>query len=127
MPDRCTDVVVCVDVLEHVEDLAQVVAEIARVLRPGGLLLFDTINRTFLARFVMITLGERVLRLLPPGTHDPAKFITPPELRALLRREGMEISSMEGIGPRSLNRRLDLCFGRYPTLSAMYIGSARRA
>eukprot|EP01035_Chromulina_nebulosa_P002113 gene2113-2838_t len=69
------DIAVCVDVLEHIADYDQVIAETRRVLRPGGLFLFDTINRNPLATVVMITLGEGVLRLLPRGTHDPAMFI----------------------------------------------------
>ena len=49
--------------------------EIARVLKPGGLFLFDTINRTMLAAFMIVHIGESVLRLLLRGTHDPAKFL----------------------------------------------------
>ena len=59
------DVVVCVDVLEHIEAWEQVVSEIRRVLRPEGLFLFDTINRNPLASFVIVTIGEKVMRLLP--------------------------------------------------------------
>jgi len=80
--DAAFDAVVCVDVLEHVRDLGQVLAEVSRVLRPGGLFLFDTINRNPLARLATITIAEDVLRLLPKGTHDPALFITPRALRA---------------------------------------------
>ena len=65
--DAAFDVVVCVDVLEHVEDLTKVLAEVARVLKPGGLFLFDTINRNRLSRFVTITVAEDILRLLPQG------------------------------------------------------------
>jgi len=59
-----------------------VLDEIARVLKPGGLFLFDTINRTMLAAFMIVHIGESVLRLLLRGTHDPAKFIKPSELSA---------------------------------------------
>jgi 2-polyprenyl-6-hydroxyphenyl methylase/3-demethylubiquinone-9 3-methyltransferase len=62
-----------------------VIAEVRRVLRHGGLFVFDTINRTWLANFVIITLGERVLRLLPRGTHDSNLFIKPTELNVWLR------------------------------------------
>jgi 2-polyprenyl-6-hydroxyphenyl methylase/3-demethylubiquinone-9 3-methyltransferase len=61
------DVVVCVDVLEHIEAWDLVVAEVRRVLRPRGLFLFDTINRNPLAAFVIVTIGENVIRLLPTG------------------------------------------------------------
>ena len=82
--DNAVDIVVCVDVLEHVHDLDAVIGEIRRVLKPGGLFLFDTINRTWLSKLVIVTLGEIVLRLGPRGTHDPALFIRPEELRAKL-------------------------------------------
>jgi ubiquinone biosynthesis O-methyltransferase len=87
--DASFDAVVCVDVLEHVADLPTVLAEVARALRPGGLFLFDTINRNPLARLATITIAEDVLRLLPRGTHDPAMFIKPAELRAGLQRVGL--------------------------------------
>ena len=75
--ENAFDAVVCVDVLEHVTDLAAVLAEVARVLRPGGLLLFDAINRTLAARFAVVTLGEAVLGVLPWGSHDARLFIRP--------------------------------------------------
>ncbi|MEM8952474.1 MAG: bifunctional 2-polyprenyl-6-hydroxyphenol methylase/3-demethylubiquinol 3-O-methyltransferase UbiG, partial [Pseudomonadota bacterium] len=67
-PDNAFDAVVCVDVLEHVEDVDRVIEESARVLRLGGLFLFDTINRNVLARLVVIKAAEDWLRLLPKGT-----------------------------------------------------------
>jgi 2-polyprenyl-6-hydroxyphenyl methylase / 3-demethylubiquinone-9 3-methyltransferase len=69
--DGSFDAVVCVDVLEHVTSLSGTVREIARVLKPGGWLMFDTINRNPLARFLSITVAEDLLCLLPRGTHDP--------------------------------------------------------
>lgn len=125
--DRSLDIVVCVDVLEHVDDLDRVIAEVGRVLRPDGLFLFDTINRNWLATTVMVTLGENILRLLPPGTHDPARFITPEELRRKLSEAGFAVSAFTGFGPRGVNWRLDPVFGRLPTLAVQYIGDARLA
>lgn len=119
------DIVLCVDVLEHVRDLDAVIAEIRRVLKPGGLFLFDTINRNRLARLVIVTLGETVLRLLPPGTHDPALFITPAELKTKLERQNFAVAPFAGFGPCGLNRRFDLTFGALPTTSITYIGHAR--
>ncbi len=81
-------VVVCVDVLEHVQDVAQVVRECGRVLQPGGLFLFDTINRTWKSKILMIWLLEDLLRQIPQGIHDWEKFITPAELTACLRQSG---------------------------------------
>lgn len=85
--DASFDAVVCVDVLEHVADLGKVLSEVARVLRPGGIFLFDTINRNPIARLatITITIAEDLLRLLPHGTHDPAMFIKPAELRSAMQ------------------------------------------
>ncbi len=120
------DAVVCVDVLEHVSDLPQVLAEVARVLRPGGVFLFDTINRNPLARLATITVAEDVLRLLPKGTHDPAMFITPGELRVGLSGAGLVPGRFTGLGPRGINRRGDLTFGRLPLTAILYMGIARK-
>lgn len=125
-PPGSFDAIVCVDVLEHVDDLGRVLAETARVLRPGGLFLFDTINRSALARLVTITLAEDVLRLLPRGTHDPARFIRPAELRAGLRAAGLLPGPFTGLGPRGLDRRGDVTFGRLPGTAILYMGTARK-
>jgi 2-polyprenyl-6-hydroxyphenyl methylase/3-demethylubiquinone-9 3-methyltransferase len=120
------DAVVCVDVLEHVADLRQVVAEVARVLRPGGLFLFDTINRNPFARLATITLAEDVLRLLPRGTHDPAMFIKPRELLSAMEGAGLVPGPMTGLGPRGVDRRFDLTFGPLPLTAILYMGLARK-
>lgn len=122
--DASFDAVVCVDVLEHVADLHRVLSEIARTMRPGGLLLFDTINRNPLARLASITIAEDMLRLLPRGTHDPAKFIKPKELRAAFQGVGLVPGPITGLGPRGLNRRLDLTFGPLPSTAILYMGIA---
>ena len=118
------DAVVCVDVLEHVGDLHKVMAEVARTLRPGGMFLFDTINRNPLARLATITIAEDVLRLLPRGTHDPAMFIKPRELRAAMQGAGLVPGAVTGLGPRGINRRFDLTFGPLPLTSILYMGTA---
>jgi 2-polyprenyl-6-hydroxyphenyl methylase/3-demethylubiquinone-9 3-methyltransferase len=123
-PNESLDCVVVVDVFEHVTDPIVVLEEIHRVLKPGGLLLFDTLNRTRLAAFVFVFLGEDVLRIGPRGTHDPAKFIKPPELQAMLADAGFEAAPVTGLGPNGLNRRFDITFGLLPTTALMYIGHA---
>jgi 2-polyprenyl-6-hydroxyphenyl methylase/3-demethylubiquinone-9 3-methyltransferase len=124
--DAAFDVVVCVDVLEHVEDLSQVLAEVVRVLKPGGLFLFDTINRNRLSRFVTITLAEDILRLLPKGTHDPELFIRPAELSTAVEKAGLVPGQMTGLGPRSINRNGDFTFGPLPIQTVIYMGVARK-
>ena len=120
------DAVVCVDVLEHVTDLQKVLQEVARCLRPGGLFLFDTINRNPIARLATITVAEDILRLLPRGTHDPAMFIKPRELRSVMRVAGLEPGRFTGLGPRGINARFDLTFGPLPLTAILYMGHARK-
>ncbi len=124
--DASFDAVVCVDVLEHVADLDLVLAQVARVLRPGGLFFYDTINRNVLARLATITLAEDLLHLLPRGTHDPAKFIKPSELRRAMQGAGLVAGAITGLGPRGLNRRGDLIFGPLPLTVVLYMGLARK-
>ncbi|MEQ8966756.1 MAG: bifunctional 2-polyprenyl-6-hydroxyphenol methylase/3-demethylubiquinol 3-O-methyltransferase UbiG [Azospirillaceae bacterium] len=122
--DDSFDVVVSVDVLEHVTDLEAVLDEVARVLVPGGLFCFDTINRTPFATLAVVTMGERVLRLLPRGTHDPALFIRPGELAAGLGARGFRLGPVTGLGPVGIDRHGTPRFGRVPTTAALYIGHA---
>jgi 2-polyprenyl-6-hydroxyphenyl methylase/3-demethylubiquinone-9 3-methyltransferase len=120
------DAVVCVDVLEHVADLDQTVREISRVLTPGGLFLFDTINRNPIARLATITMAEDILRLLPRGTHDPDMYIKPAELRGIMADAGLEPGPMTGLGPRGINRRFDITFGPLPMKTILYMGKAQK-
>ncbi len=124
--DGSFDAVVCVDVLEHVSDLGTVISEVARVLVPGGLFLFDTINRTWVARVATITVAEDILRLLPKGTHDPAMYIKPGELNAELERSGLRPGATTGVGPVSVTLRGDVRFGRLPLKAVLYMGTARK-
>jgi 2-polyprenyl-6-hydroxyphenyl methylase/3-demethylubiquinone-9 3-methyltransferase len=120
------DAVVCVDVIEHVADLDLVLAEVTRVLRPGGLFLFDTINRNPIARFATIAMAEDVLCLLPRGTHDPAMFTKPRELRDALTCAGLAPGPMTGLGPYGFDRRCDMTFGPLPMTAVLYMGIARK-
>lgn len=124
--DATFDAVVCVDVLEHVQDLDRVLTNVARVLRPGGLFLFDTINRNPVSRFAAITMAEDALRLLPRGTHDPDKFITPAELEAGLDRAGLALRGTTGLAPTGIDRRGDPRFGPVPFRTVVWMGRAER-
>ena len=97
-PDQVADVVVAGEVLEHVADLAAVVAEAARVLRPGGVLVCDTINATPWARFSLVTLGERLPGGPPPRIHDPALFVAHDRLVALCAANGITLD-VHGLAP----------------------------
>jgi 2-polyprenyl-6-hydroxyphenyl methylase/3-demethylubiquinone-9 3-methyltransferase len=136
--DRTFDVVVCVDVLEHVADLEQVIGEISRVLKPGGWFFFDTINRNLKSRMVMIWLMENLLGEIPRGVHDWRKFIQPQELTHRLQQQGF--SDVEIRGFDVFGKALRLNFVPYfnylktgvveveinDDTSIMYIGKARK-
>lgn len=99
LPDGCADVVVAGEVLEHVDDLEAAVAEAARVLAPGGLLVFDTINRTAFARLALVAVAERLPGGPPPRIHDPERFVRPADLVALLARHGVGEVRLRGLRP----------------------------
>ncbi|HYH27665.1 MAG TPA: methyltransferase domain-containing protein [Actinomycetota bacterium] len=94
--DGCADVVVAGELLEHVADVDAVVGEIARVLRPGGVVVMDTINSTWWSRFSLVTVGERMPGGPPPRIHDPALFVPPDRVRDLLDRHGID-ATMRGL------------------------------
>lgn len=97
------EAVVCLDVLEHVANLGKTIEEIARVLAPGGVFVFDTINRTLFARAVLIWYGEHFPSGgLVPGLHKYEAFIKPSELRCLLEANEFQVREMTGFMPRSL-------------------------
>jgi 2-polyprenyl-6-hydroxyphenyl methylase/3-demethylubiquinone-9 3-methyltransferase len=100
-PDRHFDVVYCCDVLEHVDDLDRVIAETARVLKAGGVYLYDTINRTRRSRLVLIKLMQewRSTALMEPNLHDWDMFIKPGELEATMTRAGLDSRDVVGLGP----------------------------
>lgn len=125
--DKAFDAVVCVDVLEHVSDLRKVLSEVERVLKPGGIFLFDTINRNLISRLATITVAEDVLRLLPKGTHDPNLFIKPEELADALKKAGLIVGPTTGLGPRGVTGRGDFTFGPLPLKTVIYMGTARKA
>jgi 2-polyprenyl-6-hydroxyphenyl methylase/3-demethylubiquinone-9 3-methyltransferase len=125
LESNSVDVVVCVDVLEHVTSVPNTLDEIARVLRPGGKFVFDTINRNVLSRFLVITMAENVLGLFPRDAHDPRLFIQPSELEHELSTREFENISFSGLGPTGLNNKLDFTFGRVPTTLVQFMGAAQ--
>lgn len=124
--DNSFDIVVCVDVLEHVENLEKSIKQISRILKPNGLFFFDTINRNWLSKFLVITLAERIIKILPCGAHNSNMFIKPSELRKILIEMDLHSINFSGIGPVSLNRNLDLKFGEIPLTLVQYMGVARK-
>jgi len=102
------DVVTCMEMLEHVPDPASSVRACATLSRRGGWVFFSTINRNPKSFLLAIVGAEYVLRLLPRGTHEYAKFIRPSELAAMARQAGLEVVEVLGMTYNPLTRRADL-------------------
>lgn len=91
------DVVTCMEMLEHVPDPASVVAACARLVKPGGWVFFSTLNRNPKSYLLAVIGAEYVLKLLPRGTHDYAKFIKPAELARMAREAGLDTEELTGM------------------------------
>jgi 2-polyprenyl-6-hydroxyphenyl methylase/3-demethylubiquinone-9 3-methyltransferase len=102
------DVVTCMEMLEHVPDPASVVRACAALTAPGGWLFFSTINRNAKAFAFAIVGAEHVLRLLPKGTHEYARFIRPSELAGWCRASGLEVVETRGLQYNPLTDRYRL-------------------
>jgi 2-polyprenyl-6-hydroxyphenyl methylase/3-demethylubiquinone-9 3-methyltransferase len=145
VPDASFGAACCCDVLEHVTDVERVISETARVLEPGGLYLFDTINRTLASKLLMVKAVQQwpLTRLTDVAVHDWDMFITPAELAAVLERHRLAPGEVTGLGARArplavllsvasarrgritygeLGRRLDV--GQVRSTAVSYMGSA---
>lgn len=91
------DILTCMELLEHVPDPGAIVKACARLVKPGGMLFFSTINRNTKAFAFAIVGAEYLLRLLPKGTHDYAKFIKPSELARFAREYDLNVKSQAGL------------------------------
>jgi 2-polyprenyl-6-hydroxyphenyl methylase / 3-demethylubiquinone-9 3-methyltransferase len=142
------DLVYCCDVLEHVSDLRRVLSEISRSLKPQGVFLFDTINRTRTSKLLAIKVMQdwRYTRINDATIHDWTMFIKPEELEASMRSVGLNMRDVVGLGPRAnpptvllnflrarrgsisygeLSRRLD--FGQVKNAHVSYMGFATKS
>ncbi len=90
------DAVLAIEIVEHVADPAAFLGAVANLMRPGGLLICSTLNRTTRSFAAAIVGAEYVLRWLPRGTHDWSKFITPDELFELMRKAGLRPVDRKG-------------------------------
>ena len=95
------DIVICCDVLEHVDVPDRVISEIARALKPNGIFFYDTINLTLLSRVAVITLFQnwQVTSCVPANLHEWKKFIKPPELQEMMAQHGLQNRALCGMRP----------------------------
>lgn len=136
-PSNSFDMALLLDVLEHVDDLAAVLREAVRVVRPDGLIVVHTFNRTPLAYLVAV-LGPRLLtKTCPARLHVYRAFVRPDELRALLAAAGAPVAAIAGVQPRILSRAFlatlrhrevhpDFAFAVRGAPLAGYVGWARK-
>jgi len=133
LPDGCAEVVVAGELIEHVEDLPALVAEIARLLKPGGVAIYDTINATLRARLSLVWIGERMPGGPPRHIHDARLFVPPRRLAALLNARGLEVEEQFGLRPHPpsygrflRDRATPVQMQRTGSLAALYAGRARK-
>lgn len=116
------DVVTCMELLEHVPDPASTVAACAALTKPDGWCIFSTINRNLKAYLTAVIGAEYILKLLPRGTHDYAKFLRPAELSTMARQAGLVVEAMTGMTYNPLTKQYSLV----PETTVNYIVAARR-
>jgi len=116
------DCVLCLEVVEHVPDVAAFLATCAKLVRPGGLMILSTINRTLKAYALAIVGAEYILRWLPVGTHQWERFVTPDELARHATAAGLTLSSREGLVYNPLSDAWSLS----QDLDVNYMASAAR-
>lgn len=102
------DVVTCMEMLEHVPDPASIVRACSALAKPGGHVFFSTLNRNPKAYLFAILGAEYLLRMLPKGTHDYAKFITPAELARFIREADLELDGIKGLSYNPLTKLYSL-------------------
>jgi 2-polyprenyl-6-hydroxyphenyl methylase/3-demethylubiquinone-9 3-methyltransferase len=102
------DVVTCMEMLEHVPDPGSIVAACSALVKPGGWVFFSTINRNTKAYMLAVVGAEYVMGMLPRGTHDYAKFITPSELAGFARGADLDVHAMRGLSYNPVSKRYKL-------------------
>ena len=117
------DVVTCMEMLEHVPGPASIVAAAAKLAKPGGVVVFSTLNRNPKSYLFAVIGAEYILGLLPRGTHDWARFIKPSEIAAWSRRVGLDLIELIGMTYNPLTRQYRL--GR--DVSVNYLMALRRS
>lgn len=117
------DVVTCMEMLEHVPDPGSIIRACAALVKPGGHVMFSTINRNTKAFAYMILGAEYLLRLVPQGTHSYESFIKPSELIGDARRAGLDATEIRGLAYNPVGKRYSLV----PDTSVNYMVAMVRA
>jgi 2-polyprenyl-6-hydroxyphenyl methylase/3-demethylubiquinone-9 3-methyltransferase len=115
------DFITCLEVIEHISDVEVFLVSVAALLKPGGMFLFSTPNRTPLSWAVLIAGAEKIARLIPEGGHDWRQFLTPDELTQKLAATGLVVDRLKGLTWSPLRG-----FGIAEDLRVNYIGTARK-
>jgi 2-polyprenyl-6-hydroxyphenyl methylase / 3-demethylubiquinone-9 3-methyltransferase len=132
LADGCADVVTAGEILEHVADHAAAVGEACRLLRPGGLLVLDTIAATAVGKFLAVRVAERMPGGPPPGIHDPGLFVDRAALVRECARHGVDLRlwgirpSLIGIGLLLTGRRDTVTMVPVPTTAVLFQAIGRR-
>lgn len=116
------DVVLAMEVVEHVADRHVFLQRCAELVKPGGVMILSTINRTVKSFAYAIVLAEYVLRLLPRRSHQWKRFVTPQEIRAAMARNGLTVTDVSGVTMNLFTRTLQLS----PDTDVNYILAAER-
>ena len=93
------DIIISLEVIEHVEDYRQFLSDIRTCLNKGGLIILSTINRNFISYFTTIFMAEKILKLVPHGTHDWNKYIKPDEIINFYEKYGFKLDKKVGLLP----------------------------
>ena len=107
-PDKRFDIIVCAEVLEHVDDLSAFLKDGLAMLKADGQFFFGTINKTVKARVLAVFVAENLLRMLPKGTHDYKRFVRPSVLKKLLEENNVEMMEIKGMSYDPLKLEFEL-------------------
>jgi 2-polyprenyl-6-hydroxyphenyl methylase/3-demethylubiquinone-9 3-methyltransferase len=102
------DIVICLEVIEHVASPEEFIKTLTNLIKPGGMMIFSTINRTIKSYGLAIIMAEYVLGWVPRGTHDYTKFIKPSELKRMLSGSGKDIKELRGMSFNVLSKNWQL-------------------